>query len=260
MKRLAFLLLLALPVIAKAMDGPAPTPGIIQQFPQQGAAASGGPSLTFAHNSGKFRQNSGNTLNVTFTVPPSTNSLITLGILAGGTTISHVIDTLGNYWIRDSTSNTAATGVTVGIYHFVATGTYNGVYNATITVNGAAQTIVAGFVISSNTQISAAVDVSSNSSGIGTVVHLGTTTTSNANTGICMSAFADNSGVNDSKTWLAPYQLVASETDGTSFITGSVGFSTGSVSVPINSAVQNGNCALAASKTFNSITNCFKAP
>ena len=224
-----------------------------------GGGGGGGTPLLFAYNSGKFKQNSGTSLNVTF--PDgffSTNSVVTLGILTGGTTISHVKDNRGNLWVRDSTA-TFSGAVTMGIYHFVATNTYLGVYNATITIN-TAQTIVAGFIVSSNTNSSVALDVSTNSSGTGAVVYLGTTTATNANTGICMSAFADNSGVNDSKTWQGPYTLVAAELDGTSFITGSIGFSTGSATVPINSAAQKGNCTLAASKTWQSITGCFKSP
>lgn len=212
--------------------------------------------ISTAWVSGKLSA-SAETLVITPSMKPSTGSLITVGIIFGQNVMTSAVDNRGNNYILAATENRQS-GAQASVYHFIATATYNGAYTVTFTAENPTS-YTAGMVISSITAgKTPSVDVTTNSwSGTtgNAIVKMGTTSVTNAATGLCMAAFYDDSGINDAITEQTPWNLIGEEQDGSSYVAGSIVYRTSNVST-----VQvMGNWTLAAAKQWNSVTTCYKA-
>jgi hypothetical protein len=213
----------------------------------------GAGTLTINSNQGKFQEGANTSLVITPTVKPSTGNLMILGSWIGASTFTSVVDNRGNVWVQDKFDDRVT--VAVGIWHHIATATLYGTYTITLTSVENAN-INAGLLICSNTVATASVDVTTSAFRTTSVVEIGTSTVTSADTDVVFTVFVDNSGANDTITPRSPTTEIAEEENGTSFQPGGVYYSTTSVA----GVATSGNINLDAEKTWNSITVAYKTP
>lgn len=205
------------------------------------------------------------TLVITPLMTPATGNLITIPVFFGQASMTSVVDNRGNSYTLDASEN-RTTGLSAHVYHFIATATYNGTYNVTLTALNPTY-YVAGMIISSVTAgKTVSVDVTSTSwsgSGIETaVVNMGTTPVTSANTSLCVASMYTTSAVNDAITQVLPWRLLAEEQNAPMGLAGSTVWRTytpNTNTISVSGVAVMGNWTLAAVKQWNSCTVCYKA-
>lgn len=194
-----------------------------------GGGGGGGSGLTYAWFSTACKSDSGNICRMPIPIEVSTNSLISVGGFVGQTTFTSVTDNRGNTYIVDK--HAVSHDYAVGLFHFVATATYIGSYNITLTAPSATS-IRFGIFVASNSASSASVDVSTSIYENAAFVSIGTAPVSSASAGLLMAAHTSWAGVNYTIT---PHptgkfrQIMEEQSAASGFVPGGVAFSTTSI-------------------------------